>query len=216
MSMSHRPRLTENQIAQLKTEISFLGSTILKSIGAGNGKYGSTAALNAIAREFKFNDFSELRSKRVPSIHHESFSLVSALDSTSIWRAFKDLRHSGKKGTTVTPDVIEYACQKLYVRSQQPSEPYILIEDLYLLLEGDEYHHGHHYKKGDGYPSSFNVSLTSDFFDNLRSWDHFRVYDGEDYRCYTVEEFEHIYTKQPCFRVELGRRYENGLSLGHK
>lgn len=217
MTELNRPRLTNEQIDELKSDIKFLSNAIYKAVSGHNvNKIGTTTSQNAIAREFNYKSFSELSLHKVPTEHNPDFSLASALTIQQFYNAYRDIKTAGggslRNSLTVT--AIASALTKLEQSKLVIEETFIGLQDLYEIINADEYHYGHTYQTGDGYPSEFTVSAKAKFFEKLRSWDHFRVYDGKDYKCFTVEQFEHIYDKKPCFKVVVGRRYESGFSVG--
>ncbi len=215
--MLSKPRFNETQIETLKTDTKSLSRAIIQSLEASGAKYPPQATLNAISFELGYKDFSELCFLSVPVRHYEDLSLLSILSNEQILSAYKKLNHKGKAEKKLDINVINHARRSLEMKQQDTNEPSILLEDLYEAINNDvmsEYNH--QYKEGEGFPRQFKMSKEHRFFSELEDWDHFRVYDGSDYKCYTVEEFEHIYTKETCFNVVLGRRYDNGLSLGDK
>lgn len=218
--MSYRPRLTAEQIKSLKTQIKFLGDAIAKAVKNTNSSgFPVTASQNAVSRELGFAGFNELASKEVPTEHHPDFELVSALNIQQVYNAFVQLNFKGGRSAkgVLTVEHVALAMNKLGDEPYNSTEPSIKLLDLYEIINEDEYNHGHKYVEGDGFPSSFTVGTKTEFFDTLRDWDHFRVYDGSEYKCFTVEQFDYIYDKKiKLFKVVVGRRYENGLSVGDK
>lgn len=218
MSQVDCPRLTKAQIEKLKTDITFLSATIARLVTGHKGnKLPVATAQNGIAREFGFSSFAEWSSKSVPTIHNADFSLANNLKAESCLAVYQNMRF--KDGTSLggrlTLDIARNALSNLAANKETViDEPSISLSDLYEVINENPEFHNHEYKEGDGYPTSFTIGASAFFFNQLSSWDHFRVYDGDDYRCYTVEEFKHIYTKEPCFNVVLGRRFDNGFSVG--
>ncbi|MDK9789881.1 hypothetical protein [Vibrio sp. D431a] len=216
MSMSYRPRLTSQQIEQFKSDIRFLNKKIAVSVLSNNsGKYGTVKSQNAFARELSFTSMSELMSKKVFEEHHCDFSLTNSLNVQQIYNVYSSLSLNGnsKNYTKLSVGMVQDAVADLESTTVHSEEPFIGILELFEVINADK-NSTHEYKEGDSYPNSFVVDAKTEFFDKLRSFDHFRVYIGKEYKCYTVEEFKHIYDGTKCFRVVRGRWYENGLSLG--
>ncbi|CAH6995898.1 conserved hypothetical protein [Vibrio chagasii] len=220
MSMSYRPRLTATQIDSLKSDIKFLSAAIYRGLTGHKGnKFPVAASQNAIARELGFTGFTELSSRKVPTEHHSDFTLASALTVQKAHNAYSGLKLTGgvEAKHFLTVESVSNALALLDAKSLEIDEPHLSLMDLYAIINADEYHHGHQYKEGDGYPSEFTVGTKTEFFDKLHDWDHFRVYDGKEYKCFTVNKFQYIYDKKiTLFKVSVGRWFENGYCSGHK
>lgn len=221
MSMSYRPRLTKEQISDLKADTKYLASAISKELALLRNyvKFPVVATQNSVAKQFSFSSFSELASKEVPVEHHADFNLTDALNMNQLHLAFSTVKVNAHQDLSeiVSRKIVWKAVTKLEESRSQPSEPSISLEDFYEILNASEFGSGHQYTVGDGFPSSADVDTKTEFFCELSDWDHFRVYDGSDYKCYTVEKFDYMYDpKVKLFRVTVGRWYENGFCVGQK
>jgi hypothetical protein len=215
MSKYNYPRLTKSQADDLKADIKILSGAICKQISnKKSAKIPVTSAQNAIARHLGFTSFSGLTIDIVPTVHHADFSLYNAITPEEAFECYSKLKCSDAAAKPITEFVVKTALEDLKNHYLAPNEATISLADLHVILNRDKYCLKDDYKTEDGLPREFVVSPKAEFFKGLESWDQFRVYDGDQYKCFTIEEFEHIYDKVPCFKVVVGRWYENGLCIG--
>lgn len=215
----NRPSLDKEQINTFKSDIKLLSSLIIKEINAHKAaKYPITSTQNKIARFLNFSSFSELALNSNAHSSCTDFSLENAFSSSQLLEIYSQLHHSDKYAEKLNIEHIDNALVEFRKIKHSPKEPVIDILLLHEIINESSLKE-HHYTYECGYPDDFKIEKESEFFDGLNHGNHFLVKKGREYRCYTLFESEHIYTKQIFFNATVGRWLETSsgaICVGNK
>lgn len=215
----NRPSLDKEQINDLKSDIKLLSSLIIKEINTHKAaKYPINSTQNAVSRSLNFSSFSELSINNSPHSSFVNFSLENAFSSSQILEIYSRLKHGDKHADKLTIEHIKNALVEFKKIKHSPKEPTIDILSLHEIINESSLKE-HHYTYECGYPDDFKIEKESEFFDGLNHGNHFLVKKGREYRCYTLFESEHIYTKQIFFNATVGRWLETSsgaICVGNK
>lgn len=207
IKICNRPRLDEEQIIELKSDIKMINSLIKKRISLiKSSKYATTSSQNAIARELGFDSFSELSILSVNEKHHENFRIDNSLSIMQFFNAYKNLSLKDNNAKILSISDVSIALDEFKSFKNSKKEKVITLKELHKIINSSEYC-GHKYTKDNEFPDEFNIDPNDDFFNNLKNGDQFKVKTENEYKYFTVSSFEHIYSKKYIFKVIVGKWY---------
>jgi hypothetical protein len=207
-----KPIINKEQLESLKSDIKLINKCVVSEINANKAaKFPVTKSQNVYSRELGFSSFSEMSLLSKPLSEHPDFSIDGYLSTSSLLNIYRNINVSDGLADKVTIDHINNALIEFKKVKYALKEPHIELSLLHEIINESQYCE-HTYTKKCGFPTEFNVETTSEFFDLRQMGDHIIVANEIEKKCYTVTEFDHMYTNEKVFKIVIGRWWNLGSS----